>query len=297
MDMMKIEVVTPTRDELGECPLWDSDSQSVFWIDSHRHLVRRHSPLSGVCREWQLPSAIGSIALCESGRLLVALARELVYLNLETGSLAPIATVTHAADRIRLNDGRTDRAGRFVVGSVVMGRPDKLGVLYQLDAGGNIREVDAGFACVNAISFSPEGDWLYVTDSHTRKIMRYPYDNGTGATGIPEVFTDTAPLDSAPDGAAVDSEGCLWTALVQVGKLARYTAGGKLDRLIDMPVRHVSCPCFGGPQLDILFVTSISNSGNALKDDHPDAGALFAIQGAGVQGLPETRFADTQSSV
>jgi L-arabinonolactonase len=293
--MIEIEVVTPTRDELGECPLWDPNSQSVFWIDSHRHLVRRHTPSSGACREWKLPSAIGSIALCESGRLMVALAREFVYLDLETGSLALIGAVTHAADRIRLNDGRTDRAGRFVVGSVVMGRPDKLGALYQLDAGGNIREVDAGFACVNAICFSPAGDWLYFTDSHTRKIMRYPYDTTTGATGKPEVFTDTAPLDSGPDGAAVDSEGCLWTALVQVGKIARYSPAGKLERLIDMPVRHVSCPCFGGPELDILFVSSISNSGNALKDDHPDAGALFAVRGTGVRGLPETRFADAHS--
>jgi L-arabinonolactonase len=290
--MIKIEAVTPTRDELGECPLWDLRSQSVFWIDSHRHLVRRHTPSGGAYREWHLPSAIGSIALCESGRLLVALQREFVYLDLETGSQTTIGMVTHAADRIRLNDGRTDRGGRFLAGSVVMGRPDKLGSLYQLDASGKIRQIDTGFACGNAICFSPAGDWLYFTDSHTRKIMRYPYNTATGATGKPEVFVDTTLLDSGPDGAAVDSDGCLWTALVQVGKLARYTPDGKLERLIDMPVRHVSCPCFGGPNLDILFVTSISNSGNALKDDHPDAGALFAIHGIGVRGLPEVRFAD-----
>jgi L-arabinonolactonase len=107
--MMHIEIVSNTRDELGECPLWDERSKSVFWIDSHKQLVRQHTPSSGDYREWHLPSAIGSIALCESGRLLVALASEFVYLDLETGLLKHILGVTHVAERIRLNDGRTDR--------------------------------------------------------------------------------------------------------------------------------------------------------------------------------------------
>lgn len=293
--MTHIDIVTDKRDALGECPLWDDRSQSVLWIDSHRQLVRRHNPSSGAYQEWSLHTAIGSMALCESGRLMVALEREFVYLDLATGSLDPIAAVTHVAPRIRLNDGRTDRLGRYLVGSVVMGRVEKLGALYQLEAGPRIRQVDAGFSCANAICFSPAGDWFYFTDSHTRKIMRYPYDTATGATGRPEVFVDTAPLGSGADGATVDRDGGLWTALVEVGKVARFTPDGRLDRLIDMPVRHVTCPCFGGPDLDVLFVTSISNSGNALRDDHPDAGALFAVHGMGIRGLPEVRFADGPS--
>jgi sugar lactone lactonase YvrE len=125
--------------------------------------------------------------------------------------------------------------------------------------------------------------------------MKYTYDTSTGATGSPELFADTEALNSGPDGATVDSDGCLWTALVQVGKLARFQPDGKLERLIDLPARHVTCPCFGGPELDVIYVTSISNSGNALKDAHPDAGALFAVYGTGVQGLPEVRFADRNS--
>ena len=290
--MTCIEIVTDKRDQLGECPLWDERTQALFWIDSHARLVRRLTPASGDYREWQLPSAIGSIALCESGRLLVALAGEFSYLDLATGELEKLASVTHVEEKIRMNDGRTDRAGRFVAGSLVMGRNEKLGALYQVDAGGKVKEIDRGFAISNGTCFSPDGRWLYFTDSRTRKIMRYSYDPATGETGAPTVFIDTEPLGSAGDGATVDSEGHLWTALVEIGKMGRFTPDGKLERLIDMPVRYVTCPCFGGPGLDILYVTSISNSGNALKDDHPDAGALFAIHGTGVRGLPEVRFAD-----
>ncbi len=290
--MTRMEIVTGKRDELGECPLWDERTQSLFWIDSHARLVRRITPASGEYREWLLPSAIGSIALCESGRLLVALASEFSYLDLTTGQLEKIAGVTHVEEKIRMNDGRTDRAGRFVAGSLVMGRNEKLGALYQVDATGKVQVLDKGFAISNGTCFSPDGNWLYFTDSRTRKIMRYPYDKATGKAGTPTVLIDTEPLDSAGDGATVDSEGFIWTALVEIGKMGRFSPEGKLDRLIDMPVRHVTCPCFGGPDLDILYVTSISNSGNALKDDHPDAGAIFAVHGTGVRGLPEVRFAD-----
>ncbi|MES2400747.1 MAG: SMP-30/gluconolactonase/LRE family protein [Pseudomonadota bacterium] len=290
--MTRIEIVTDKRDELGECPLWDERTQSLFWIDSHARLVRRLTPASGHYREWLLPSAIGSIALCDSGRLLVALASEFSYLDLGTGALEKIAGVKHVEEKIRMNDGRTDRAGRFVAGSLVMGRNEKLGALYQVDAAGQVNMLDRGFAISNGTCFSPDGQWLYFTDSRTRKIMRYPYDKATGKAGVPTLLIDTEPLASAGDGATVDSEGFLWTALVEIGKMGRFSPEGKLDRLIDMPVRYVTCPCFGGPNLDILYVTSISNSGNVLKDDHPDAGALFAIHGTGVRGLPEVRFAD-----
>lgn len=290
--MTRIEIVSATRDQLGECPLWDERSQSLYWIDSHAQLVRRLTPASGACREWLLPSAIGSIALCESGRLLVALAQGFSYLDLASGEVTPLAAVTHAAERIRLNDGRCDRAGRFVCGSLVMGRNEPLAALYQVDAQGSVQQLDKGFAISNAICFSPDGQWLYYTDSRTRKILRYPYDSARGLAGQPTVWVDTAQLNSAADGATVDSEGGLWTALVETGQMARFLPDGSLDRLIDMPVRHVTCPCFGGPDLDVLYVTSISDSGNALKDEHPDAGALFAVHGTGRRGLREVRFAD-----
>ena len=230
MTAIDIDIVTSQRDALGECPLWDERSSAVLWIDSHQQLVKRHTPASGVYQEWKLPSAIGSMALCESGRLMLALANEFVYLDLATGQLESITTVTHIADRIRLNDGRTDRAGRFLVGSVVMGRRDKLGALYQLDGGARLRQVGAGLACANAICFSPGGEWFYHTDSHTRKIMRSAYDTATGVVGNAEVFVDTDPLGSGADGATVDRDGCLWTALVEVGKVACFAPDGQLAR-------------------------------------------------------------------
>ncbi|BFO53384.1 SMP-30/gluconolactonase/LRE family protein [Acidovorax sacchari] len=303
---LRIDILSPRRDLLGECPLWDVRTQSLYWIDARAGLVRRHTPATGAEVDWQLPAHAGSIALCESGRLLVALEEDFRYLDPETGALEPLGVrVAHAADRMRLNDGRTDRRGRFVVGSMTLGRMAPEGALYQLqapetaDAAGAaeaVRILDRGIHVANGTCFSPDGRWLYFADSPTHQVRRHSYDPATGMAGPAEPWVDTRALGSVPDGAAVDADGCVWVALVQNGQLVRFTPEGRLERRIQLPVDFVTCPCFGGPQLDVIYLTSIRDSGNLLRSDHPDAGAVFAIHGTGVRGLEEARFADLPRS-
>ena len=54
---------------------------------------------------------------------------------------------------------------------------------------------------------------------------------------------------------------------------------------------YPTCPCFAGAMLDTLYVTSIRDTGNILRSDHADAGALIEIKGLGVRGLPEVPYA------
>lgn len=289
---MRIDIVTPDRDELGESPVWDGRTGRLFRIDSRRHLVRACRADGSGGEAWTLPGEIGSIALCDSGRLLVALEATIGFLDLGNGGFAPLATIAHPAQRMRLNDGRIDRAGRFCVGSLVLGRREPLGRLYRLDADGGIAELDQGFCTANTTCFSPDGRWMYCADSHAGEIWRYAYDGADGRVGPREVFVDRVALGGAPDGATVDAAGFLWVALVLSGDLARISPDGVVERRISLPVPYPSCPCIGGDDLDTIYVTTIRNSGNALKSDHQDSGALLAIRGAGVVGLPEMRFAD-----
>ena len=121
---MRIDIISEGRDLLGECPLWDDRTGHLYWIDSRRHLVQRLHPATGDYQHWTLPGEVGSIALCESGRLLVALVSEMVWLDPVSGAVTPWMSIEHPAERMRLNDGRTDRAGRFCVGSLVLGRQE-----------------------------------------------------------------------------------------------------------------------------------------------------------------------------
>jgi sugar lactone lactonase YvrE len=292
---MRVEPIGSTRDLLGESPLWDERRQSLCWIDSRRRLVRRLHPASRVLQEWRLPQEIGSIALCDEDDLLVALEDSFVRLDLGSGRSEHLARIEHPAPRMRLNDGRTDRAGRFLCGSMVLGRREEAGVLYQVrdrDGDAEVVEIDRGFSTSNSTCFSPDGRWLYFSDSHAAQVWRYPYDTASGRVlGPREPFVDTRPLESAPDGAAVDADGGVWIALVLTGELARFDECGRLDVRIATGVPYVTCPCIGGAALDTIYLTTLRDSGNVLKTGHPDAGALLAIHGSGVRGLPEVRFA------
>jgi len=289
---LTIDIVLSQRDDLGESPLWSCNEQSLYWIDSRRRLVQRLHPMSGAYQSWSMPQDIGSIALCKSGRILVALQNDLQFLDIETGQLSPFIAIQHPAERMRLNDGRTDKAGRLCLGSLVLGRHEHHGVLYQIDATGQVKELDKGFCVSNTTCFSPDGQWLYFADSLARQIWRYAYNTQTGHVGPRQAFIDTQGTQSGPDGATVDSEGRLWVALVLTGQLACYSPQGELLQIIKLPVPFPTCPSFGGPDLDTLYVTSIRDSGNLLKSDDPRSGALIAIKGLGARGLPEIFFAD-----
>jgi L-arabinonolactonase len=287
---LRHEIIADTRDRLGECPLWDTREQSLYWIDSKARLVRRLR--QGQYRQWSTPSDLGSIALTERGRIVLALEDGFHLLDLATGATRCLAEVRHKGPSMRMNDGRTDRQGRFVAGSMVQGRHDKDGAFYRLDKDGSVTQLFDGIALANATCFSPDGRTLYYTDSFSDTVSAADYDPVTGAIGAHRALFNTRPHGSAPDGATVDAEGCLWVALVQAGKLGRFRPDGSLLTLLDIPTPYPTCPSFGGPELDVLYVTSISNSGNLMRTDHPDAGAVFAFHGLGVRGIAEVRFDD-----
>lgn len=290
MTNTRTEIIGTTRDRLGECPLWDTRDQSLYWIDSKERLVRRLR--GGEYRQWATPSDVGSIALTRRGRLVLSVEDGFHLLELGTGATRRLAEIRHPGPRMRMNDGRTDRQGRFVAGSMVMGRHDKDGAYYRLDTDGSATQLFGGIALANATCFSPDGRTLYYGDSLADTVSAADYDPATGAASNRRVAFNTRAHGSAPDGTTVDADGNLWVALVQANKVGCFTPAGELLHLVDSPVPYPTCPCFGGPDLDILYVTSISNSGNLMRSDHPDAGALFAIHGLGVRGLPEVLFDD-----
>lgn len=276
------------RDLLGESPVWDARSQALYWVDTRRRTVqcrRAGQPL----HSWLAPQEIGSIALAQPGWLLLALEDRFAMLELATGALHPVAEVRHPKPPMRLNDGRTDREGRYVCGSMVLGRREPDGELFRLDVDGRVTRLAHGSIVSNATCFSPDGRTLYHADSHSGVIRAWDYARD-GSLSNERPWVDTRPEGSGPDGATVDAEGCLWVALVLAAKVARYAPDGRLLRTVDLPVPYPTCPCFGGPGLDTLYVTSIRNSGNALRTDAPTAGALVEVRGLGVRGLPEVPF-------
>ena len=278
------------RDVLGECPLWDERTGTLWWIDIRAPAVRRLDPPSGEVRSWPLPELVGSIALTtDPSLLLVALSTRIALFDPATNRLQTLAESGFTNPDHRFNDGRCDRQGRFWVGSMnnITRAPE--GRLYRFDRAGSLQEVAAGICIPNSLAFSPDGRTLYFADSLQHRIDAYAYAPESGRLGSRRVLAHIAP-PAFPDGSCIDADGFLWNAEFHGGRLARHAPDGRLDRIVDLPVQRPTCCTFGGPDFRTLYVTSTSQRMTAAElDAEPLAGALLALD-VGVRGLPEPRF-------
>jgi len=185
-----------------------------------------------------------------------------------------------------------DRQGRFVAGSMDMDEAGANGALYRLDTDLSVHVLERDIICSNGPCWSPDGKTFYFTDTWSEEISAYDYDVETGTPAKKRKFASFKEIGGAPDGATVDSEGFVWSAAVYSGQIVRFAPDGGIDRIIKTPVLKVTSVAFGGPDLDVLFVTSMARPPlPRFPEDGPMAGHLFAIHGLGATGVPERRFA------
>lgn len=291
---MQIDVVADVKTTVGEGPLWDVETQRLYWIDIVDGRVFRTTHDGREIRAWDVPMKIGCMALRRGmDGAIVGLERGFHLLDLRSGAVDLIEDPEPDKPANRINDGKVDRQGRFVAGSMDTHKRGPNGALYRVDADFSIHRLDEGFTVANGPCWSPDGGTFYVSDSGSGEIRAYAYDQLNGTIGDRRTFVGVDTTDGvAVDGATVDAEGCVWNALAYGGRVVRYTPSGEVDRVIEMPVKKVTSVMFGGPNLDILYVTSMAKPAPHLSpDDGILRGSLFAITGLGVEGLPEARFA------
>ncbi|MDQ0315877.1 SMP-30/gluconolactonase/LRE family protein [Amorphus orientalis] len=285
-----VEVVVRGADQLGETPLWCERTSRLWWLDIEKPKLQSFDPETGAHVVFPLDCTYaGSQAATVGGDRLVATDLSLVRLSPETGDVTPFLTVETGVDN-RLNDGRVDARGRLWVGSMdnQLHRPH--GRLYRVDPDGTVAIKMDGIIVSNGIAFSPDGRTLYVTDTRRHLSFAFDLDLDDGAIFNQRVFADYSRTGERPDGACVDVDGCLWQAFFAGGRLVRYRPDGGVDRTIPLPVTNPTCPVFGGPDLDVLYVTSATKFLTPeQRASEPLAGSVLAIHGVG-QGLAEHRF-------
>lgn len=169
---------------------------------------------------------------------------------------------------------------------------DKTASLYRLNADFSLEKLESDINTSNGICWRPKGDKFYFADTWQGEIWSYDYDHLHGGLDNKQVFCTIDLTDGgSADGATVDSDGFIWSAKVYAGQLVRYSPDGKIDRIIEMPVKKVTSLAFGGKNLDVLFVTSMSQPPlPRFPDDNQLRGSLFAIYSLGVKGVAETLF-------
>lgn len=284
-------VLSDVRCQVGESPLWHAAEQALYWVDIEGRAVHRVDQ-AGRHRQWTVPERIGCIAVHAGGGLLAAMETGLFRLQemqelqeLQERPDGPLqCTLEHAISfplpDMRFNDGRTDRAGRFWVSSMVrnMAAASPAGALFRCAQGRLEATAVTGLRTGNGLAFSLDGRVMYLSDSHptVQKVWAFDLDE-EGHPTRQRLFVDMTLHPGRPDGAAVDADGCYWVCGNDAGLVHRFTPDGRLDRSLAVPAAKPAMCAFGGPALDRLYVTTIAPPAPIEGYEPSLAGAVFVL--------------------
>jgi len=284
-------LVLDARALLGECPVWSAEEQVLYWVDINAPALNRFDPATGRNAPMPMPTAIGCFAIRRGGGFVVAL-RDGLWFARRDGSLERrIAGAPYDPAHHRFNDGRCDPRGRFLAGTLNERRDGNTAALYRLDADLTLTRILDGMMTSNGLAFSPDGGTMYHADTPTRSVFAYDYDLASGTPSRPRVLARWTGETERPDGAAVDAEGCYWTAFYRGGRVLRVAPTGETLRDLAVPARCPTMCAFGGPDWKTLYVTSArAGRDSAELARYPHSGGLFALE-VDVPGLPGVAFA------
>ena len=277
----------------GEGVFWSSRHRLLYWTDIFGERVWTFDPVTRVSQDYKVPGRVCCFATRNArpwNEVVAAFSDSFAFLDLKTGIRNDIALVEADLPRTRLNDGRTDRQGRFIVGGIDESGNGPRSAVYRLDPDLVITKLFGDVGCANGTCFSADGKTMWYADSFKGDIERFDYNPETGLVSNRRSIGHT-PQPGVPDGSCVDAEGNVWNAVWEGSRVERWSPDGHITAVIEVPVKKPTCVAFGGPDLDTLFITS-SRLGDspAYLADQPLAGHLFAVK-PGVKGLVDADFA------
>ncbi|HEU4916799.1 MAG TPA: SMP-30/gluconolactonase/LRE family protein [Acidimicrobiia bacterium] len=281
---MKAEQLTDPVVYHGEGPVWSDAWGGLRWVDMLDGDILSLGPDGSIDRR-HVADIAAIVRPRRGGGAVLGIERGFAFEEPD-GSIRRLGDLWDDDD-VRMNEGGCDPDGRFYCGSMAYDQHPGAGSLYRLDAAGEVEVVLEQVTISNGLDWSPDDSLAYYIDTPTHEVSVFDYDSDRGLRGR-RTFVEIPADNGGPDGLAVDEEGGIWVALFGGSAVHRYTDRGKLDEVVEVEARQVTACCFGGPNLDRLFITT---SRERLEpDDDPLAGSLFTTM-PGVAGLPVRDFA------
>jgi sugar lactone lactonase YvrE len=301
------QLLSPEPCELGESPFWHPQEQMLYWVDIAGRKILRANVFMGSVEHWTMPGEPGCIAPAQSGGLVLALRDGIYRAAAWGGELQRLAVAAHDPRTTRFNDGKCDPLGRFWAGTISEPRDAAPAELYAFDgrAGGppRVQRMAGGATVANGLAWSADDRTLYWADTTAHVIRAWDWEGERNQLSRPRVFQQF-PLKPAgwqpgqpgyggrPDGAAVDVQGNYWVAMYEGRRLLQLSASGELLADIPTPVQCPTMPCFGGDDLQTLYLTSARQGRSAAElSAMPHSGCVFSMRVA-VPGLPVNFYRD-----
>lgn len=285
-----IRLIAPCRVKVSESPVWEASRRQLHFVDIYGARIGSIDWPSGTLSWMATPEPVGCVGLAGSGHFAAGLASGMALIDRSNSRSTPLGDFAIEPGN-RLNDGRCAPGGRhFWVGSMVETLDRAGGHLYRVDAGGITWTMASDITCSNGLAWSPDGQTMYHADSRQSTVWAYDYDIGSGAITNKRIFCVAQAGEGRPDGAAVDAEGCYWSARYDGWRIVRHAPDGSELFVLKTPVQNPTMCAFAGDDLSTLVFTSARGSLSAeALERQPHAGGVFAVDVA-VAGLPEPDF-------
>ena len=291
--MEEPKVAINTDDLCGESPIWDEESQSIYWTDIVGHKFHRYSPAKNLYKLLNSSIEINGFAMRDGGGFIITNSKGVWRWDGWTEPELVLSEIDGCP--CRMNDCIADPAGRLISGTWHYDPQGKyeLGKLISVERDGRSSILDKGIHGSNGLAFSVDQKTLYFTDSIIRTIYAYDYDVTSGTATNRRVWVKLACEEGLPDGMTVDSDGFVWSAQWYGGCIVRYDPEGHIERRMKIPAKQVSSLTFGGRDLSELYITTAGHSKPMpiMPPGYdyltgPFGGALYRMK-VGIRGMPE----------
>jgi len=281
-----MELLYDIKATLGEGPVWDSRTQTLYWLDILNKRIYANGDVF-----LETDETIGCIAPRKSGGLILTKRFSFWTCESDSPKLTLLSALTDEPPNNRFNDGKCDPCGRFLAGTMDMGEKDPNGSLYSFN-GKSVTKLLSGVTISNGLTWSPDHKTFYYIDTPTREIKAFDYDLETGAIADPRVVVRVPESLGWPDGMTSDTQGNLWIAMWGGAQVTKWNpVTGQLLERIPVPAKNVSSCVFGGKNRNELYITSarVGLDEETLKQ-YPMTGGVFRLE-TNVEGMPVFEFA------
>lgn len=262
------------RCELGEGAFWHPERQQFFWFDILGRTL--FSRVADEAFHWDFDELVSAAGWISRDELLIASEAALWTLDLASNRREKLVPLSADKPHLRSNDGRADPWGGFWIGTMGKSAEQEAGSIWRYYKG-EMRELFPRISITNAICFDAPRELGYFADTRLGLVWSQRLDPATGwPVGSPDVFLDLKADGLSPDGAVIDADGNFWNAQWGASRVASYAPDGRFLGAETFEATRISCPAFGGADLDSLFATSAQQGMDAAaRDAEPMAGMTF----------------------
>jgi sugar lactone lactonase YvrE len=265
-----------TRSTHGEGPCWDAALQRLLWVDIMGCRVNSLDPITGKVTSHQFQEPVCVVVPEGNGRHLIAFAKRLASVDLAMGDIREIVQVEPDKPDNRCNDGKSDPAGRFWIGTMSAGGATPgAGSLYCLDGGGRLTRVLDGLTISNGMGWTADARTMFFIDSPTREVWAFDFDPADSSVTNRRTVIRVPDGLGVPDGMCVAPDDTIWVAHWGAGCVGHWDprTGALLGR-IETSCPHTSSCCLT-PDGSLFITTSRLGLDEASLAAAPLSGSLL----------------------